>query len=69
MPFCILKEQFLLANKLNIPNSFNNDEVYLIETFKQEDNEFEKAWVKYHNDNAKLQILCTNCNLSKGSKN
>lgn len=51
---------------IKIPNKFNelNDDTHR-RCFLDTDNLFEKNWVEYHKNNAKLRILCSNCNLTR----
>jgi hypothetical protein len=64
-PFRELRDNFIKHTKILIPQTFGSCPKYKLNIFKPEDNEFEKAWSKYHNDNCLLQILCKKCNLKK----
>jgi len=58
-----LKEEFL-KNEINIPNIFGND-CYNRAKFKEDDKDFENRWCEYHKKNAKLRVLCKDCNLTR----
>ena len=62
-PFRDLVKTFLEGIE-KIPNKFGKDEKYNQTIFLAEDEEFFTTWRNFHL-NAKLQILCTNCNLYK----
>jgi hypothetical protein len=66
-PFIQLHDSFLKTNKLPIPILFDNNEFYQVK-FKNDDLQFAENWLKYHKENATLQILCKLCNLKKSNK-
>lgn len=59
-----LLQDFLSANKLKVPSSFDDYHDGRA-CFKNEDKEFEKNWQEYHAKYAQLRILCETCNLSR----
>lgn len=70
-PFSKIRDKFLEQNRLPVPQSFGNTECrnhYI--TFFSQDEEFESAWIKFHNDTYpnNYQILCDNCNSKKTNK-
>lgn len=64
-PFRTLRDNFLLNENLNIPVLFGDCPTSKLTIFKDEDNEFKHQWIKFHNDNCSLQILCKECNMKK----
>lgn len=52
----------------NYPKIFDDDSNTHISIFKKEDKEYADRWRHYHNEKAKLQILCAPCNLQKSKK-
>jgi hypothetical protein len=65
LSFKTLKDNFLSLTSKPIPTSFGDCKKYNFTIFKEEDEDFKQEWIKYHNDNCKLQILCKGCNLNK----
>ena len=66
-PQCELLKDFC-RNRNDIPTKFDKEK-YTNETkFRNEDFNFHKEWVDYHNKNVKFQLLCKECNLKKGTK-
>lgn len=55
---------FLEKIKMPIPSTFRTIEDNR-RAFREEDNDFEKAWQEFHLKNAKLRILCATCNLKR----
>lgn len=64
-PFRILRDNFINKTELDIPEYFSYDENSHIYVFDNDHVDFKNSWIKHHNDNAKLQILCKTCNLKK----
>lgn len=64
-PFKELSETFV-STQSNLPTEF--DYTKYGRKFKKSDTDFQKCWVVYHKDNAKLQWLCKPCNLKKSCK-
>lgn len=62
--FCKLKQDFLKNYTGTIPNTFDQSKDYR-KIFKPCNAQFEKEWQSYHKKNAKLQILCKECNLKR----
>jgi hypothetical protein len=62
-----LKNDFLNV-KNNIPIFFSNNTSNQ-KCFTKEDEEFEKKWYEYHQQNAKLRILCSKCNQEREKPN
>ena len=54
-------DDFMKNNKIKIPTKFNNTDGHL-KCFMSDDIMFEKSWNLYHNANAQLRVLCSNCN-------
>jgi hypothetical protein len=63
--FKTLKDDFLRLTKKQIPSSFEDCKIYKLTIFKDEDEDFKKSWVNYHNTYCNFQILCRDCNLRK----
>ena len=52
----------------DVPVKFEKD-IHTNETkFRGRDRKFHKGWIKYHNENVEFQMLCKECNRSKGIK-
>ena len=64
-PFRILKDTFINTANLDSPDYFSYDQNFHIYVFHEEHLDFKNAWIKYHNTNSRLQILCKTCNLRK----
>ena len=64
--FVELYENFIKERK-DIPKEFENT-ISNSKYFKIEEKNFEEEWVKYHEENAKLRILCSKCNNKKENK-
>ena len=64
-PFSLLIRDFI-KERFNIPTKFDKDERTKENTFKFEDYQFKKEWIKYHLDHAEYQMLCKDCNKKKG---
>ena len=64
-----LKEKFLkicIEDNIRIPKEFSElTDGSNRPCFKSEDSEFSEKWYEYHEKNAKLRILCKNCNLTR----
>ena len=60
-PFSKLRDDFL--NGRQYPKMFTDRDYNKV--FRDEDKEFEDAWIGYHNSIATFQILCRNCNEKK----
>lgn len=60
-----IKKDFLITNKLKIPEKFIKCEKTQITIFSKEksDIEFNEAWYNFHHKNATYRILCKTCNL------
>lgn len=67
-PFSLIKDGFIKSTKLNIPDKFEDCDYSKMAIFRTEDIDFKNEWVKYHNNIAKYQILCRNCNIIKSNK-
>lgn len=67
-PFSLIKDSFIKSTKLNIPDKFEDCVYSKMAIFRTEDIDFRNEWVKYHNNIAKYQILCRNCNIIKSNK-
>lgn len=69
IPFCELKQAFLLTSTSTPPTQFgyatNCYMKFLTDTASQK---FCKAWQRYHRRKVQFQFLCKSCNLSKGKK-
>ena len=66
--FQMLADNFLKLTTTPLPTDFEDCKIYNFTLFKYEDEHFKNEWIRYHNENSKLQILCQTCNLRKGSK-
>ena len=67
-PFVNIKNEFLEKCKLEVPTDF--DYTRKCQTkFKKINSTFSEQWQRYHRSNAKLQWLCSTCNLKKGKRN
>ena len=64
LPFKDIQTSFI-QNK-EVPSSFLKCPNTLRPIIKE--GVFKEEWKKYHLEQAKLQVLCQSCNLSKGSK-
>ena len=60
-----LKDNFLNTTTRPIPFIFQECKVYKLKDFRDEDIDFKKDWIEYHNNNCNLQVLCQDCNLRK----
>jgi hypothetical protein len=65
-PFCDIKDEFIGGEQC-IPTRCA-ETLKGATRFHEHDREFERRWVDFHNQKAKLQILCKSCNLSKGNR-
>lgn len=59
-----LVHDFDLITEHNKPIQFDKTKLYS-RTFRKEDQEYEREWKKYHQDNAILRLLCKSCNLNR----
>ena len=66
-PFSLICSQFL-KDKLYKPTQFIDCKKTNNPKFKKEDIEFKREWKQFHKQNAKLQVLCSSCNLKKSNK-
>ena len=62
-----LVDDFLNINP-NHPTNFDDEPKTNIAIFKKDDKDYADIWKEYHNNNANLQILCSDCNLRKSKK-
>ena len=62
-----LVDDFLIINP-NHPTNFDDEPKTNIAIFKKDDKDYADIWREYHTKNAKLQILCSDCNLRKSKK-
>lgn len=64
-----LKEKFLkicFKDNISIPKKFSElTDGTNRSCFRPEDSEFSNKWYEYHEEHAKLRILCKNCNLTR----
>lgn len=65
IPFKELSSDFI-SKQSHLPSEF--DYTKFGRKFKKSDDFFRRAWVMYHEQNAKLQWLCKPCNLKKSCK-
>ena len=63
-PFRTIRDNFINIEK-ELPTTFKDCPKTYLAIFKDEDNEIKNKWIKYHNDNCTLQILCRECNIEK----
>lgn len=63
--FSTISTNFLNETKLIKPIVFGECKLNNLTRFMKEDEEFEDAWVDYHNDVCTYQILCRSCNIKK----
>jgi len=67
VPFCKLMDDFLTKwDPHSIPSRFEYNRGRI--QISVMDRPFEIAWAEFHQQNAKLQLLCKTCNLRKGKK-
>lgn len=59
-----LVKDFLEVNLKQLPVDFDDNE-FNGSKFKLKDKSFEEDWFIYHKNNAKLQCLCSQCNLTR----
>jgi hypothetical protein len=64
-PFRTIRDNYTSLHELLIPSNFDSCPQTYLTVFKEEDNIFKTNWIKYHNENCTLQILCRDCNLKK----
>tara|TARA_R110002110_G_scaffold22870_1_gene88142 strand:+ start:71 stop:715 length:645 start_codon:yes stop_codon:yes gene_type:complete len=67
VPFKKMRDDFWMLGE-DKPDEFDDHKIYNCAIFKEEDHEYENAWIEYHNRYATYQILCSRCNQVKGSK-
>lgn len=65
--FLTLKENFIKTQKTT-PTDFIFDRRKFVYDFKSDDSKFKEAWINYHRVNAKLRMLCANCNSKPENK-
>ena len=65
--FMELKNRYLTQNT-DTPHKFSKRAGSNETCFQEEDWDWEKKWIKFHDDNCNLQILCRDCNLRKPKK-
>jgi len=65
--FIELQNRFLTENT-ETPHKYTKRAGTHKVCFLEEDWDFEKMWIKYHNENCNLQLLCRDCNLRKSKK-
>ena len=63
-PFAKLYNDFIEANKLDIPTDFDDTKSHM-KCFKESDHHFENSWAQYHEKHAILRMLCRKCNGSQ----
>tara|TARA_R110002096_G_scaffold414849_1_gene616166 strand:- start:43 stop:726 length:684 start_codon:yes stop_codon:yes gene_type:complete len=63
--FMELKKDFLIINKLPIPERFDDHPTRFFSVFKPDNKEFEKSWADYHKEHAQLRFLCQRCNRTR----
>ena len=62
--FHSIYKKFMEVNTLKIPTIFQRNNFNTCE-FMDNDYEFKKNWIEFHNKNCDLQVLCKSCNLKK----
>jgi len=67
-PFSKIRDEFLATCQTEVPTTFSKCPTYYNTKFKEEDKEFENEWLSYHTAKRSYQILCKNCNGTKGAK-
>ena len=65
--FMELKNRYLTQNT-DTPHKFSKRAGSNETCFEEEDWEWEKKWIKFHDDNCNLQLLCGDCNRRKPKK-
>ena len=63
-PFRTIRDNFINIEK-ELPTTFKDCPKTYLAIFKDEDSEIKNKWIKYHNENCTLQILCRECNIEK----
>jgi len=66
IPFIKLRDDFLSERKVPIINQTDDGGNPILDDDNEEHVKFRKEWLIYHQENAKLRILCRSCNCSMG---
>ena len=64
-PFRTIRDNYNSLPGTIIPLNFDDCPQTYLSIFREEDSSFKNDWIKYHNENCTLQILCRECNLKK----
>ena len=64
-PFRIIRDNYISLTENIKPLNFGSCPITYLTIFREEDITFKNEWIKYHNENCNLQILCRECNLKK----
>lgn len=69
-PFCRIRDRFLEESRLPTPTSFGRSTQFARSghAFKPQDAMFHNAWLAFHREHARLQVLCVGCNREKRDK-